>query len=155
MPDFPIGQLSRACGVKIPTIRYYESIGMLDEPPRSAGGQRRYGPGHAEQLRFIRHGRELGFRLNDLRELQSLAREPGRPCEEADIIARRQLREVERRLAGLAAVRADLERMVERCSHGEVGECGVIRTLSDHALCAHDHEPLPDDGRDADRGSLA
>ena len=62
MSDLSIGRLSALSGVKVPTIRYYESIGMLDEPPRSQGGQRRYGSSHLERLRFIRHGRDLGFR---------------------------------------------------------------------------------------------
>ncbi|MAK63561.1 MAG: MerR family transcriptional regulator [Maricaulis sp.] len=139
MSDLSIGRLSALSGVKVPTIRYYESIGMLDAPPRSPGGQRRYGPDHLERLRFIRHGRDLGFGLDDLRALQDLSARPDQSCDEADRIARRQLLDVERRIAGLEAVRAELLRMVERCSHGVVDECRVIQTLSDHALCAHDH----------------
>ncbi|WP_300543771.1 helix-turn-helix domain-containing protein [Maricaulis sp.] len=139
MSDMSIGNLSRQSGVKVPTIRYYESIGMLDTPPRSPGGQRRYSAGHLEQLRFIRHGRELGFGLDDLRALQDLTNRPHQSCEEADAIARKQLADVERRIAGLEAVRAELERMVERCSHGVVDKCRVIQTLSDHALCEGEH----------------
>lgn len=139
MTDLSIGKLATLSGVKVPTIRYYESIGMLEAPPRSPGGQRRYGADHLEQLRFIRHGRELGFGLDDLRALQDLTARPDRPCEEADAIARKQLADVERRIAGLEAVRDELERMVERCSHGVVDECRVIQTLSDHALCEGDH----------------
>jgi len=139
MTDLSIGRLATLSGVKVPTIRYYESIGMLDAPPRSPGGQRRYGNDHLEQLRFIRHGRELGFGLDDLRALQDLSARPDRSCEEADGIARKQLVEVERRIAGLEAVRRELERMVERCSHGVVDECRVIQTLSNHHLCAGDH----------------
>ena len=137
MSDMSIGRLSALSGVKVPTIRYYESIDMLDAPPRSPGGQRRYGPGHLERLRFIRHGRELGFGLDDLRALQDLSARPDQSCDEADRIARRQLQDVERRIAGLEAVRAELLRMVERCSHGVVDECRVIQTLSEHALCVH------------------
>lgn len=140
MSDLSIGVLSRQSGVKIPTIRYYESIGLIPDPPRSPGGQRRYGDPHLERLRFIRHGRELGFSLDDLRALQQLADRPDQSCEEADAIARRQLAEVDRRLAGLQALKADLELMVETCAHGVVGECRVIATLSDHALCAHEHD---------------
>ncbi len=140
MPDLSIGRLSRRSGVKIPTIRYYESPGLIPEPPRSEGGQRRYDISDLERLRFIRHGRDLGFSLEDLRSLQTLAESPDQSCEEADVIARRQLAEVERRLAGLTALKADLELMVESCAHGVVGECRVINTLSDHALCAHDHD---------------
>jgi len=139
MSDISIGKLAALSGVKVPTIRYYETIGMLDAPPRSPGGQRRYDDSHLERLRFIRHGRDLGFGLDDLRALQDLSARPDRPCEEADGIARRQLAEVERRIAGLEAVRGELMRMVERCSHGVVDECRVIQTLSDHALCHGEH----------------
>ncbi|WP_203290746.1 MerR family transcriptional regulator [Maricaulis parjimensis] len=139
MSDMSIGRLSGLSGVKVPTIRYYESIGMLEAPPRSPGGQRRYGDAHLERLRFIRHGRDLGFGLDDLRALQDLSNRPDQSCEEADRIARRQLLDVERRIAGLEAVRHELLRMVERCSHGVVDECRVIQTLSDHALCEHEH----------------
>lgn len=139
MTDLSIGRLSELSGVKSPTIRYYESIGMIEPPPRSPGGQRRYSDNHLEQLRFIRHGRDLGFGLDDLRALQDLSSRPGRSCEEADAIARKQLAEVEHRIAGLEAVKRELERMVERCSHGVVDECRVIQTLSDHGMCAGEH----------------
>ena len=139
MSDLSIGRLSKLSGVKIPTIRYYESIGMLAEPPRSPGGQRRYDDNHLEQLRFIRHGRDLGFGLDALRALQQLSDTPNQSCEAADAIARAQLTEVRHRIAGLKAVEAELARMVERCSHGVVDECRVIHTLSDHGLCESDH----------------
>lgn len=141
MSDISIGQLSRQTGVKVPTIRYYESIGMLDAPGRSAGGQRRYDASHLEQLRFIRHGRDLGFGLDDLRALQDMTRQPDTSCDAADSIARQQLADVERRLAGLRAVRTELKRMVAQCSHGVVDDCRVIQTLSDHGLCDGDHDP--------------
>lgn len=139
MSEISIGALSRRTGVKVATIRYYESIGMLDAPGRTSGGQRRYDAHHLEQLRFIRHGRDLGFGLDDLRALQGLSRQRDRSCEAADRIARRQLVDVERRLAGLNAVRTELRRMVAQCSHGVMDECRVIQTLSDHGLCDGDH----------------
>ena len=129
MSDLSIGKLSRASGVKVPTIRYYETIGLLAAPPRSGGGQRRYDKADIERLRFIRHGRAL----------QELSDRPSQSCERADAIASRQLAEVERRIAGLEAVRMELARMLDHCAHGEVDQCRVIETLSDHALCEGDH----------------
>ena len=67
-----IGKLSAATGVKVPTIRYYESIGLLPEPERSTGNQRLYGRKQQERLAFIRHARDLGFPLDSIRELLSL-----------------------------------------------------------------------------------
>ncbi|WP_339744114.1 helix-turn-helix domain-containing protein [uncultured Maricaulis sp.] len=142
MSDLSIGKLSRASGVKVPTIRYYETIGLLAAPPRSEGGQRRYDKADVERLRFIRHGRALGFGLDDLRALQDLSDRPNQSCERADAIASRQLAEVERRIAGLEAVRVELARMLDHCAHGEVDQCRVIETLSDHALCESDHPKI-------------
>jgi len=139
MTDYSIGRVSRQSGVKIPTIRYYESIGLIPEPPRSNGGQRRYDDRHMEQLRFIRHGRDLGFGLDDLRTLQALSGTPEQSCEDVDAIARNQLLDVTRKIKALTALKVELRRMISQCQHGSVGECRVIKTLSDHALCQHGH----------------
>ena len=135
----PIGKLSEATGVKIPTIRYYEQIGLLPEPGRSAGNQRLYGRPAQERLAFIRHARDLGFPLEAIRELLGLSDDPARPCAAADAIARRHLRAVNARIARLAALRTELERMVEHCASGTIADCRVIEVLGNHALCAEDH----------------
>lgn len=135
----PIGKLSEATGVKVPTIRYYEQIGLLPEPGRSAGNQRLYGRQAQERLAFIRHARDLGFPLEAVRELLSLSDDPDRPCAAADDIARRQLRAVNARIGRLLALRAELERMVEHCASGTIADCRVIEVLGNHDLCAHDH----------------
>ncbi|GAB1362310.1 helix-turn-helix domain-containing protein [Rhodobacter sp.] len=135
----PIGKLSDATGVKVPTIRYYEQIGLLPEPERSAGNQRLYGPKVQERLAFIRHSRDLGFPLDAIRELLSLSDNPDRPCGGADAIAKRQLRAVKARISRLQALQSELERMVAQCARGTIADCRVIETLSNHDLCAHDH----------------
>ncbi|NGM46322.1 helix-turn-helix domain-containing protein [Rhodobacter sp. SGA-6-6] len=135
----PIGKLSEATGVKVPTIRYYEQIGLLPQPGRSAGNQRLYGRPAQERLAFIRHARDLGFPLGAIRELLSLSDDPDRPCAAADDIARRQLRAVNARIDRLLALRAELERMVEHCARGTIADCRVIEVLGNHALCEEDH----------------
>ena len=67
--DFAIGDLARKTGVKITTIRYYESIGLLAPPPRTAAGRRVYGEAHFRRLNFIRYARDLGFEVDAIREL--------------------------------------------------------------------------------------
>lgn len=134
-----IGRLGDAAGVKVPTIRYYEQIGLLPEPERSAGNQRLYGPRSRQRLAFIRHARELGFPLEAIRDLLRLQDRPDQPCDAADAIARRQLAAVEERLARLTALRVELERMIAQCAHGAIADCRVIETLGDHGLCAGDH----------------
>ena len=138
-----IGKLGEAAGVKVPTIRYYEQIGLLPEAERSSGNQRLYGRRAMEQLAFIRHARDLGFTLEAIRDLLSLSDRPDQSCAAADAIARAQLAEVESRLARLIALKAELERMVVQCAGGRIADCRVIEVLSDHSLCAHDHLSVP------------
>lgn len=134
-----IGKLGEAVGVKVPTIRYYEQIGILPEPERSAGNQRLYGPPALDRLAFIRHARELGFPLEAIRDLLSLSDKPDQSCAAADIIATKQLAAVKARIARLTALKAELERMITQCAQGTVADCRVIESLSDHSLCAQDH----------------
>lgn len=135
-----IGRLGTAAGVKVPTIRYYEQIGLLPEPGRSAGNQRLYDGRTLDRLSFIRHARELGFPLEAIRDLLSLADRPEQSCAAADAIAGAQLVAVRRRIARLRALETELERMVAHCAHGTVADCRVIEVLGDHALRARDHQ---------------
>lgn len=135
MSDFAIGELSRRTGVKVPTIRFYESIGLLPEPPRTEAGRRLYGVEHENRLAFIRHARDLGFEMDALRTLLSLSDQPDMPCGEVDAIAREHLASVEAKITRLTALRTELSRMVESCSHGRVATCQVIGVLADHGQC--------------------
>lgn len=132
----PIGEAARATGVKVPTIRYYEEVGLLPEPPRTDGNRRLYSNRHLKRLMFIRHARELGFEVEAIRTLLSLQDEPEKPCCAADSIAQIRLRDVNDRIAKLMALKVELERMVHGCSHGTVAECRVIEVLADHGQCA-------------------
>jgi DNA-binding transcriptional MerR regulator len=139
--EFTIGDLARGTGCKVQTIRYYEEIGLMPAPARTAGNQRRYGQRHVDRLTFIRHSRELGFPLDAIRELLSLADRPEQPCETADLIARAQLHNVKRRIGRLQALKAELERMIEQCAGDKVRDCRVIEVLSDHAQCLAEQHP--------------
>jgi DNA-binding transcriptional MerR regulator len=137
-----IGTLGKKTGTKVQTIRYYEQIGLMPEPGRTEGGQRRYGVAELDRLSFIRHGRQLGFSLEAIRELLDLSDDPNRPCHEADIIARRQLKQVEQRMARLEALKTELQRMVHECSGGNSSECRVLEVLRDHSECLTNHEEI-------------
>tara|TARA_R110002110_G_scaffold3665_2_gene18931 strand:+ start:7456 stop:7896 length:441 start_codon:yes stop_codon:yes gene_type:complete len=137
-----IGTLARRTGTKVQTIRYYEQIGLMPEPGRTAGGQRRYGEADLDRLAFVRHARQLGFTLEAIRELLDLSDHPGKSCQEADQIARRQLRQVELRMARLEALRTELERMVHECSGGNTADCRVLEVLRDHSECLTDHDEI-------------
>ena len=131
--DISIGELAKRTGVKVPTIRYYEGVGLMPAPSRTEGHQRRYGADAVDRLNFIRHGRELGFEVEAIRELLALAKEANRPCAKVDGIARRHLSEVERRIARLIALQGELSRMLEACGHGLVCDCRVIEALAEPA----------------------
>ena len=138
MAEYSIGALAKAAGTKVQTIRWYEQQGLMPRPARTAGGQRRYGEAEMRRLKFIRHGRELGFSLDDIRALLELADDPSAPCEAANALAERQLEEVRSRIARLRELEKELERMLRECPSGEVRSCRVIEVLSDHALCLHE-----------------
>ncbi len=134
-----IGKLAVASGVKIPTIRYYEQIGLLPAAERSPGNQRLYARDALKRLAFIRHARELGFTLEAIRDLLGLSDRPDQSCFEVDAIARAQLRAVEGRIARLQALKSELERMIDRCAGGTISACRVIEVLGNHTHCAADH----------------
>lgn len=137
---YTIGEASRQSGVKVPTIRFYEKIGLIKPPARTAAQRREYVAEDVRRLTFIRHARELGFEINDIRELLTMTETPNASCHEADSIARRHLSEIEARLAKLIALRDELQRMVSECGHGRVCDCRVLQILDDHQLCQHDHD---------------
>ena len=139
MSEFAIGEASRRSGVKVPTIRYYEQIGLLPEAERSAGNQRLYSRKALDRLIFVRHTRELGFTLDTIRELLNLSDHPDQSCTAVDTIAKAQLAEIEKRLARLASLKVELKRMVAQCAGGIIADCRVIEVLGDHSLCATDH----------------
>ena len=136
---FSIGQLSKRTGVKIPTIRYYEQMELIEAPERSSGNQRRYTSGGLERLSFIRHARQLGLSIEDIRELVQLSQVPQKPCSNAHDIACRHLQAVRARMSQLKKLEAELKRISSVSDAGHVGECRVIEALMDHGLCETNH----------------
>jgi DNA-binding transcriptional MerR regulator len=139
MGTIAIGKLAGLAATKVQTVRYYEEIGLIEPFSRTEGGHRVYGPESISRLKFIRHARELGFGIEEIRELLKLSDNPKTSCEAADAIARAHLEQVDIRLEKLQALRQELKRMIEECSHGHVSQCRVIGVLSDHRHCACEH----------------
>ena len=139
MKQMTIGRLSKAAGVKVTTIRYYESIDLMGEPERSTSGQRLYDDDAVQRLSFIRHARDLGFPIDSIRELIKLQHQPGEDCAHVDIIARRQLADVRQKLSQLEALEGELKRMISACEGGSIASCKVLESLSDHTLCLESH----------------
>jgi len=126
----PIGVASIRSGVKVPTIRYYEEIGLLPAPPRTKSNRRHYNATDLRRLIFIRHARQLGFDIDAIRALLTIQDDPDQSCEAVDAIARARLREVERRVASLLKLKGELQRMIADCSRGRVAECRIIEVLA-------------------------
>src|SRR3954467_15740432 len=103
-----IGDLARATGTKVETIRYYERTGLLPLPPRTGRNYRGYGGRHPARLSFVRRARSLGFSIGQIKTLLDLAEQRDRSCEAVDAIVREHLAEVERKLADLSALRREL-----------------------------------------------
>ncbi len=136
--DYSIGELASETGVKVPTIRYYEGIGLLAAPPRTEGNQRRYDSAALERLRFIAHARAMGFPMDELRAMLRIVGHRDAPCEDIDALVRARLTEVEDRIVRLTALKADLEGMLCH-EQGTVAECRVVEVLAHHEHCAHEH----------------
>jgi DNA-binding transcriptional MerR regulator len=137
--DYSIGELAAETGVKVPTIRYYEGVGLLPAPPRTEGNQRRYDDAALSRLRFIAHARAMGFPMDELRAMLRIAGHKDAPCEDIDALVRARLGEIEERIARLTALKGELSGMLASHQHGTVGECRVVEVLSDHEQCGHEH----------------
>ena len=137
MNAIPIGDLARQTGVKVPTIRYYESVGLLPPAPRTESNRRQYDDNAVKRLKFIRHARELGFEVNAIRELLDLAEQPQRSCAKVDALAREHLQAITSRIERLMALKAEVESMIKACAKGRIAKCRVIDVLSHHEHCLH------------------
>lgn len=138
---YSIGKMAKVGNCKVQTIRYYEEIKLLPEPERSIGNQRIYTDTHLKRLGFIRHSRELGFSLDQIRNMLDLTDNPDHSCQSVDQIAKNHLADVESKILRLNDMKNELERMIKQCAGNQVGDCRIIEVLSDHQLCMAEHRP--------------
>ena len=125
------GELGARTGCNIETIRYYEQIGLLPPPPRSAGGHRLYGHELLKRLNFILRSRELGFTLEEIRGLLNLVDGGNYTCAEVEALALEHVQHIRRKIADLKKLNKVLEAMASQCSGGTVPECPIIDVLFD------------------------
>lgn len=125
-----IGDLGKATGVDTETIRYYEKLGLLPEPARSANGYRAYGTEHVERLAFIRHCRALDIGLADIGRLLDFLGSPAADCGDIDHLIDAQLERVRARLTSLRALEAQLVALRACCGDSRKGaQCGILHEL--------------------------
>ena len=125
-----IGKAAAASGVSAKMIRYYESIGLLPAARRTDSGYRFYTDEDVHVLRFVRRARDLGFAVADIGELLALWHDQGRASADVKRIALGHVAALERKIADLAALDGELARIIDRCGHGTVAECGILEALS-------------------------
>lgn len=125
-----IGALAKRSGVQAETIRYYETEGLLPKPERSAGGYRLYGASDVDRLSFIRQARELGFKLDSVRRLLSLADREVDTCDEVRELASAHLAEIRAKLADLCRMERVLSDLIRSCEGRTVPECLLLAALA-------------------------
>ncbi len=128
--ELSTGRLADAGGVGIQTVRYYERIGLLPSPPRAPNGHRRYSEVDAKRLRFIRSAGELGFTLDEIRELLELRVEVGEPCDSVATTASRVIQRIDTKVDELERMRSALGALRAACeANHPTGECPILDAL--------------------------
>ncbi len=122
-------ELARRTGSNLETVRYYEKVGLLPEPPRTVAGYRAYDSTHERRLRFVLRARELGFSLDEIRGLLRLIDERDRPCAEARDVAAEHLGDIRAKIVDLKRMERVLKDVVAQCGDGTLPECPLIETL--------------------------
>jgi len=125
-----IGEAAKASGVSAKMIRHYESVGLFPEAARTESGYRQYTDQAVSTLRFIRHSRDLGFSIEQIRELLGLWQNRKRPSRQVRALAQAHIEELEDKLKDLQAMKATLEHLVHCCHGDDRPECPIIETLA-------------------------
>jgi MerR family mercuric resistance operon transcriptional regulator len=125
------GALAARTGCNIETIRYYEQIGIMPPPPRSDGGHRLYGQALVRRLNFVCRSRDLGFTLEEIRELLRMVDGGNYTCGQVEALALEHVQHIRRKISDLRKLKMVLETMASRCSGGKIPKCPIIDALFD------------------------
>ena len=132
MESLTIGQVAGLAEVGVETVRFYERRGLIEEPPRRASGYRQYPPEAVTRIRFIRRAKELGFSLEEVKELLALRIDPRTTCADVKSPAGAKIVDIEEKIEVLEKMRAALETLVAACSgRGPVSECPILEAMED------------------------
>ena len=122
-------ELARCTGCNLETIRYYEKIGLMPDPPRTIAGYRVYGAGHVSRLRFILRARELGFPIEELRSLLSMVDAHDYTCGDSHAMTTAHLKGVRDRIRDLQRLESTLSAIADQCTGDAVPECPIIDAM--------------------------
>lgn len=132
MSAMNIGDAAKASGVSAKMIRHYESVGLFPEAVRTDSGYRQYTDKDVNTLRFVRQSRDLGFSLEQIRELLGLWQNRRRPSRQVKALAQAHIQELETKLQELQTMKATLEHLVHCCHGDDRPDCPIIERLADH-----------------------
>ncbi|MDR1110512.1 MAG: MerR family transcriptional regulator [Deltaproteobacteria bacterium] len=135
-PRYKIGQLAEMTDCQPVTIRYYEKEGLLAKPSRSGNGYRSYGPDDLERLRFVRHCRDHGITLSDVKILLRLREAPEGDCQPVDQMVNRLIGQLDEQLKSIKHLKKNLETLKGRCHGGSIADCAILKGLSDRSSCS-------------------
>lgn len=131
MEAMNIGEAAKASGVSAKMIRHYEGVGLFPEASRTESGYRQYTDKDVSTLRFIRQSRDLGFSIEQIRELLGLWQNRRRPSRQVKALAQAHIQELEQKLKELHAIKATLEHLVSCCHGDERPDCPILDSLAD------------------------
>lgn len=126
-PPLTIGRLARAAGVNVETVRYYQRVGLVTEPPKPVAGYRHYPPATVDRIRFIKRAQKLGFSLAEISELLELG---DGHCADVRSRAEHKRSVIDRQIADLTALRDTLDDLIHACREDEHTACPIVETLA-------------------------
>ena len=138
-----IGEAARASGVSAKMIRHYEKVGLFPEASRTEAGYRQYTDREIGTLRFIRQSRDLGFSIDQIRELLGLWQDKRRPSRQVKALAQAHLQELDAKLQELTAMKATLAHLVDHCHGDDRPDCPIVEGLADERSMAANGAPPP------------
>ena len=129
--QFSIGKLAKSTNCKVETVHYYEKTGLMPEPSRTEGGHRIYSISHVKRLNFIRRSRDLGFTIDQIKNLLKFIDEPDHYCGEVKAMAMLQTRVVQKKIDDLQRLQNALEKMISQCNEDDysIENCPIIDAL--------------------------
>ena len=132
-----ISEAAASSGCHLETIRYYERVGLMPKPHRTASGYREYRDDEVDRLRFINRSRDLGFSLDEIRSLLRLDSDRTLSCSEIDAIAREHLADIRGKIRELNRIARELDRTISACSGGARAKCSILATLRETPPTRH------------------
>lgn len=130
MTGFTIGEVAKHAGVNIDTLRYYERRRLIEKPPRTSANYRRYPEETIHRVRFVKRAQELGFSLEEIRELLSLRAAPKARCTDVRERAEDKIRDIDKKMRSLRRMKSALRKLVSECrGEGPVTECPILEAL--------------------------